>query len=151
MIFCLLAAALFAQEYDPSKVDKKAKALYDQGLERAQDGQYPLAVGLLQQAIEKDKKFVDAYLSLAGVYGQMKHYQKCVENYEKAFALDEGYTIEYKLPYSINLAGLGEFQKALDAINELLDKKPPQNSTSLKAAEFRKRTYEFALDFARKK
>ena len=33
-----------------------------------------------------------------------------------------GYTIEYKLPYSINLAGLGEFEKALNAINELLDK-----------------------------
>ena len=147
---CLFASAVFAQEYDPSKIDKKAKALYEQGIERARDGQYTLAVGLLLQAIEKDKKYVDAYLSLAGVYGQMKHYEKCVEYYEKAFALDADYTMEYKLPYSINLAGMGKFQEALDAIQELLAKKPPQNSNSLKAAEFRKRTYEFALDFARK-
>ena len=69
--------------------------------------------------------------------------------YEKAFALDLNYTIEYKLPYSINLAGAGEFQKALDAINELLDKKPPKNPTALKAAQYRQRCYEFAVNYAK--
>ena len=39
--------------------------------------------------------------------------------------------INFLIPF--NLAGLGEFEKALNAINELLDKKPPKNSTSLKA------------------
>ncbi len=148
--FCLLSAALSAQQYDPSKVNKKAKALYDTGLQYAQDGQYGLAEKNLLDAIAKDAKYVDAYLSLAGVYGQTKQYPLCVAYYEKAFLLDEGYTMEYKLPYSINLAGMGEFQKALDAINELLDKKPPKNSSSLKAAEYRKRSYEFAVDFAAK-
>ena len=38
----------------------------------------------------------------------------------------------------------------MNAINELLDKKPPKNSTSLKAAEYRKRCYEFAVDYAKK-
>jgi outer membrane protein OmpA-like peptidoglycan-associated protein/tetratricopeptide (TPR) repeat protein len=140
----------FAQPYDPSKVNKKAIPLYNQAMQRAEDGNFTLAAGLLQQCISIDKKYVDAYLSLAGVYGQIKNYHSSVEYYEKAFAQDSDYTIEYKLPYSINLAGMGEFQKALDAINEFFIKKSPKNSTSFKAAEYRKRCYEFAVDYAKK-
>jgi len=140
----------FSQSYDPEKVDKKAKTLYNQALERAQDGNLIHAAGLLVQSIEIDNKYVEAYLSLAGVYGQLKNYKSSIEFYEKAFALDSDYTMEFKLPYSINLAGLGEFEKALNAINEFLDKKPPKNSNSLKAAEYRKRSYEFAVENEKK-
>lgn len=146
----LLMGNLQAQEYDPSKVNKKARALYDQALELATSDQLLPAADLLKKAIDTDKKYLDAYLSLAGVYGQLKDYSNSVLFYEKAFALDTGYTIEYKLPYSINLAGMGEFERALTAINDLLDKNPPKNSTSLKAAQYRKRCYEFAVDFAAK-
>lgn len=151
LLFLLITCtALHAQDYDPAKVNKKAVVLYDQALERATEGHYPQAVGLLLKCIEMDARYVDAYLSLAGVYGEMKNYRASCEYYEKAFAIDAGYTMEYKLPYSINLAGLGEFDKALVAINELLDKKPPKNSTSFKAAQYRKKCYEFAVDYAQK-
>lgn len=140
----------FSQSYDPDKVNKKAIALYNQAMVQAQDGHLTQAAGLLQQAIQIDNKYLEAYLSLAGIYGQQKNYTSSTEFYEKAFAQDPDYTIEYKLPYSINLAGLGEFEKALNAINELLDKKPPKNSTSLKAAEYRKRCYQFAVEYAKK-
>ena len=118
-------------------------------MQRIEEDNLTLAAGLLQRSIDIDKKYVDAYLSLAGIYGQLKNYKSCVEFYEKAFAIDTDYTIEFKLPYSINLAGMGEFQKALDAINEFLIKKPPKNSTSLKAAEYRKRCYTFAVEYAK--
>lgn len=139
-----------AQSYNPDKVNKKAVALYNQALERAQDGNLASAAGLFQQAIEADKKYVDAYLSLAGVFGQIKNYTSSCKYYEQAFALDSDYTIEYKLPYSINLAGQGEFEKALIAINQLLGKNPPQTSQTYKAASFRKKSYEFAIDYAKK-
>jgi len=150
LITYLLLHGSFAQSYDPDKVNKKAITLYNQAMEQAQDGHLAQAAGLLQQAIQIDNKYLEAYLSLAGVYGQQKNYTSSIEFYEKAFAQDPDYTMEYKLPYSINLAGLGEFEKALNAINELLDKKPPKNSTSLKAAEYRKRCYQFAVDYAKK-
>lgn len=146
----IFVTSICAQKYDPSKVDKKAKALYNEGLQLAQDGMYQQALAPLQQAIEKDKKYVDAYLSLAGVYGEMKQYDKSVVTYEKAFALDPGYTLDFKLPYSINLAGMGKFEEALVAITDLLSKIPLQNTNTIKAAEFRKRSYEFAVEFARK-
>jgi len=139
----------FAQ-YDPSKINKKSVALYDQAMERLQDDNFVLATGLLLKCIETDKNYLPAYLSLGGVYGQLKNYKNSVEYYEKAFALDSNYTIEYKLPYSINLAGQGEFEKALAAINELLVKKPPKNPTTYRSCEYRKHCYEFAIDYAAK-
>jgi outer membrane protein OmpA-like peptidoglycan-associated protein/tetratricopeptide (TPR) repeat protein/ribosomal protein L24E len=119
-------------------------------MERANDGNLTLAAGLLLQCIETDNKYLEAYLSLAGVYGQLKNYKSSVDYYEKAFAQDPDYTMEYKLSYSIQLAGLGEFERALNAINELLEKKPPKNETSLKACQYRQRCFEFAVDYARK-
>lgn len=154
LFLCLITLSLlhnsFSQSYDPGKVNKKAIALYNQAMEQAQNGQLTNAADLLLQVLQTDDKYLDAYLSLAGVYGQQKNYASSIEYYEKAFAQDADYTIEYKLPYSINLAGSGQFEKALIAINELLDKKPPKNSTSLKAAEYRKRCYEFAVAYSKK-
>ena len=45
---------------------------------------------------------------------------------------------------------MGEFEKALDAINDLLGKNPPKNTSTYKAAEYRKSCYEFAVEYARK-
>lgn len=139
---------LYAQTYDPSKVDKRALALHQQAMERAEDGNLALSAGLLKQAIDTDPNYLEAYLSLAWVYGQLKNYKTSVDYYEKAFSQDSVYTLEYKSLYSISLAGMGQFEKALDAINELLQKKPPRNSTSLQNAEYRKQCYEFAVNYA---
>jgi len=150
VIFTFVHFIAASQPYDPSKVDRKAVILYNQAMERANDGQLPMAAGLLIQSVEIDNKYADAYLSLGGIYSQLKSYKASVDYYEKAFAIDADYSLDYKLPYSIALAGLGEFQKALEAINELLDKRPPKNPNSLKAAQYRKRSYEFAVEFQQK-
>jgi outer membrane protein OmpA-like peptidoglycan-associated protein/tetratricopeptide (TPR) repeat protein len=150
-VYCFsLHIISYSQPYDPEKVNKKAVQLYNQAMERAQDGNLTMAAGLLLKCIETDSKYLDAYLSLAGVYGQLKIYKSSIAWYEKAFAQDTAYTIEYKLPYSIQLAGSGEFEKALNAINELLYKKPPKNENALKTYQYRKRCYEFAVDYAKK-
>jgi len=152
IIFCLSVFALnaSAQNYDPAKVKKKAVQIYNQALEKAEEGNLALAASLLMNSIDIDNKYVDAYLSLAGVYGQEKNYKSSVEYYEKAFSLDPEYTLDFKLSYSINLAGMGKFKEALNAVNELLEKRPPKNSTALKAAQYRKRCYEFAVEYALK-
>lgn len=150
LFICLLSFAnCLSAQYDPGKINKKAVALYKQAMERANDGSLTNAAGLLQQAIETDKNYVDAYLTLAAVYGKLKSYKSSTANYEKAFAIDTNYTLDYKLAYSIQLAGAGEFEKALGAINELLAKKPPKNPTSFESAQKRKRSYEFAIEYAK--
>lgn len=144
----LIAVTAAHAQYDPEKINKKARTYFSQAMERADDGNIPLAIGLLQQAVAADSNYVDAYLSLAGINGQRKNYSAAVQYYARAIAIDSVYTLDYKLAYSINLAGTGAFQKALDAVNDLLTKKPPRNPTSLENAQKRKRSYEFAVQYA---
>jgi outer membrane protein OmpA-like peptidoglycan-associated protein len=146
--FLIVAKSHFAQ-YDVSKINAKARAMYSNGITKAQDGDYKEAISLLQQAIYLDTNYADAYLSLAGVYGQLKNHALSVEYYEKAFAKDAEYTKLYKLPYSINLAGIGAFEKALNAVNDFLSI-PKLGENSRKAGDFRKISYEFAIAQERK-
>ncbi|MDX2046899.1 MAG: OmpA family protein [Chitinophagaceae bacterium] len=146
IIFLITAFASAAQGYDPNKVNKKAAAFYNQAIEQAQSGKFAEGITLLDKAIQADAKFVDAYLSKAGMYGEMKDYKRSVENYEKSFALDSAYSHDYKLPYSINLAGLGNFEKAIEAVDDFI-MDPKLNEGSRKAADFRRKCYQFALEY----
>jgi outer membrane protein OmpA-like peptidoglycan-associated protein len=134
------------QQYNPEKVSKKAVNFYNLGLDQAQNGNYKEALAFIEKAIQQDEGFVDAWLTRAGIYGEMKQYENCVAAYETAFAKDPQYSKDYKLPYAINLAGAGHFQKALDAVNEFLSN-PNLNSQSIKAGEYRKRCFEFAVQY----
>lgn len=148
-LFLIISSVALGQ-YDASKVAKKAIQAYNAGLELAQDGRYKEAALALQEAINRDKNYADAYLSLAGVYGELKNHSQSISNYEKAFGLDSNYTSGYRLPYSINLAALGEFEKALTTITTLL-LKTTLNPNTRKAAEYRQKTYQFAVDFAKRR
>src|SRR5215813_3554153 len=106
--FCLISVA-HAQGYDPEKVNKKAAGTYSKAIGFLQNEDLKNAIPIINQAIQQDPKFVDAYLSLGGVYGQLKDYNNSIINYQKAFAVDSDYSKFYLLPYSINLAGAGKF------------------------------------------
>jgi outer membrane protein OmpA-like peptidoglycan-associated protein/tetratricopeptide (TPR) repeat protein len=136
-----------AQWYDPEKVDHNANTIYSLALNKAQNEDYVTAIKMINEAIKIEPKFVDAYLSLAGINANMKNYAGSVNQFEKAFVLDSVYTYNYLLPYSISLAGTGRFNDALNAVNKfLLD--TTINQRSRKAGEFRKGTYQFAIDYA---
>ncbi len=145
----LIVNSSFSQQYNPSRISNKAQKLYNDGILKAQEGKYTDAISHFQQAIYLEQNYVDAYLSLAGVYGQMKNNELAVEYYQKAFLKDSVYTKIYKLPYSINLAGIGEFEKALNAVNEYLSN-PKIGESSRKAGEYRQKCFEFAIDFEKK-
>ncbi|MEO6638900.1 MAG: flagellar motor protein MotB, partial [Ginsengibacter sp.] len=135
-----------AQWYDPEKVDHNASTIYNLANNKAQNEDFVTAARMMNEAIKIEPKFVDAYLSLAGIDASMKNYALAVTNFEKAFALDSVYTNYYLLPYSIDLAGCGRFEDALKAINLFLQN-PKINERSTKAGEFRRKTYQFAIDY----
>ena len=136
-----------SQWYDPEKVDHNANTIYSLALNKAQNEDYVTSIKMINEAIKIEPKFVDAYLSLAGINANMKNYTESVNQFEKAFLLDSVYTYNYLLPYSISLAGTGRFNDALSAVNKfLLD--TTINDRSRKAGEFRKGTYQFAIDYA---
>ncbi len=149
VIFCCLSLATFAQTYHPEKINKKAIALYENALLRLQDEQIKEAIPMLKKAIETDGTYADAVLSLAGAYGALKDYQSAVEYFEKGRTLDTAYFRFYYLPYSINLAGLGRFGDALNAINKFLQI-AELSDRSRKSGEYRRKTYEFAVQYSNK-
>ncbi len=134
-----------AQWYNPDKVNAKATAAYNGAIEYAQDQKWADAKYLLLKTLQFDPKMVDAYLSYAGICGENKQYDSAIIMYEKARNLDSFYCRDYNLPYSINLAGNGRFDDALEAINLFLTS-GRLNERSIKAGEFRKRGYQFAID-----
>lgn len=138
-----------AQWYDPDKVNKKAAAINEKAYEAAMEGRFDVSLKLLDDAIRAEPRFVDAWLSRAGINANMKNYTVSVADYEKAFQLDAVYSATYKLGYSISLAALGRFEDALAAINQFLAI-PNLNAQSTKAGEYRKSTYEFAVEQAKK-
>lgn len=138
----------FSQTYVPEKVSKKAIDTYQKAIELMSYGELKQAIPVLEKAISYDKNFMDGYLSLAGVYGEMKDYEKALEYYERAKTIDLDYFQFYQLPYSINLAGVGRFDEALQAIDLFLAS-PNLNDRSRKSGEYRKRSYEFAVNYAR--
>jgi outer membrane protein OmpA-like peptidoglycan-associated protein len=137
---------IFSQTYSPENVNPKATKVYAKALAQISDGSLKEAIELLNKAIAIDANYVDAYLSLAAVYGEMKNYNNAITNYSIAIIKDSIYSNFYRLPYSINLAGAGKFADALYqanaflAITNLSDK-------SMAAGKYRKRNYEFAVDY----
>ncbi len=147
--FVFLLSTSIAQWYNPDNVNKKAGDIYGQAYEQATAGNYSMAIKLINQSLEIEPKFVDAYLSRAGIYANLKKYDSSVIDFEKGLALDTIYSNTYLLPYSISLAGIGKFDKALVAVNTFLTN-PKLNSQSIRAGNFRKSSYEFAVDYEKK-
>lgn len=147
-ILLLSFMASTSQWYDPDKVNKKAAKVYAQAYEEAEDGKYTESIAHIEEALKYDPKFVDAYLSLAGIYANLKKYTASVQYFEKGFELDSVYSKTYLLPYSISLAGTGRFEDALTRVNEFLET-PRLNQQSIKAGNYRKETFEFAVQYAK--
>jgi outer membrane protein OmpA-like peptidoglycan-associated protein len=144
-LLSLLFSMGMGQGYDPARVGKKAANLYRQAMGMAEDGDFKGALVPIGQALAADPGFVDAWLSKAGLHGELKQYGESVKSYEKAFSLDKAYTREYRLPYAINLAGAGDFKSALKAVEEFSTIEG-LNESSRKAAEFRIRCFRFAVE-----
>ena len=141
---CTVTQKTEAQIYQPEKIKGDAVRLYDKAVEALQTGQTTEGEVLLKKAVDKDPRYVDAWLSLSGVLGEKKKYAEAVQAFDRAWKLDTVYASYYLLPYSINLAGAGEFAKASDAINRFLSL-PKLGDKSVQAARYRSESYQFAL------
>ena len=146
VLFILTPSTINAQWYNPEKVSKKAKVIYFEAYDLASEGAYIKSLKKLEQAIKIYPNYVEAYLSRAGIYADLKNYDSSVRNFEIAFSLDSVFCSEYLLPYSISLAGIGKFEEALIKANHFL-KNEDLNEQSKKSANYRISTYLFALDY----
>lgn len=151
-LFVILFSSSFfqsrSQGYDPMKVNHKAITIYTLAINKAQNGDYGSAIKMINESLKIEPNYLDAYLSLGGIYADLNDYQQSISNFQKAFAIDSAFAQDYFLPYSISLAGCGRFEDALRAVNRFLSA-PHLNDRSIKAGQFRKKTYEFAIEYAK--
>ena len=148
-VFAGLSFSVFAQKTPGDKINPKALDVFERGLIKLRDGETKAAIPFLKRAIELEPNFTDAIYSLAGTYGELKDYKTAVEGYEKGRAIDSAGFKYYNLPYSINLAGLGRFDDALESINKFLTISN-LSDRSRKSGEYRKRSYEFGVLYGTK-
>ena len=149
VVFFLLILRAQAQ-YDPAKMDKKAVQFFDLSMVQARDGNLQEGLVSLRRAVAIDSMYEDAFLSMAGIYTELKNYQAAVENFKIAKSIDSIYFIDYDLSYSLPLAGLGKFEEALTAVTEF-QSIPTLHESSLRSAAYRSKCYQFAIDYAVKK
>lgn len=138
-----------AQWYEPEKVNKKAGEIYGLAIEQAQERNFSASLKHLDEALALDPKFVDVFLTRSNVYAELKNYNASVADFETAWHMDSVYSKTYLLPFSISLAGAGKFQLALHAVNTFLAN-PTLNTQSIKAGNYRKTVYQFAIDHEKK-
>lgn len=128
---------------------KKAEKRYVRAMALLEDAAYRDAIVLLKDVLHESPRYMEAQLSMGGVYSELKQYDSSVYYYEAARQLDGEKFQNYNLPYSIALAGVGRFADAENAIDRFLQQ-PNLYDVSLNSATYRKRCYEFALDYQRK-
>jgi outer membrane protein OmpA-like peptidoglycan-associated protein len=150
-LFCsfLLSILVLRSEaqYDPSKIDKKAVQLFDLSMEQGRNGNLQEGIATLKKAVAIDPGYADAYLSMAGMYTELKNYQAAVDNYRIAKSIDSIYFTDYNLSYSLPLAGLGKFEEALSAVT-IFQTIPSLHESSIRSAAYRSKSYQFAIDYA---
>ena len=143
-VFLLNGDGLNAQGYDAKNVSKKAKKNYELAMQKVDEGDYTAALTFLDIAININDNYLEALLSKAGILSELKRYSSSVAFYERAFSVDLDQSRDYLLVYSIALGGLGEFKKALNAVDRFL-KLPGLSTSSIQAAQYRKKSFEFAV------
>lgn len=105
-----------------STKSKKAIELYTESDNFRVRGQYSQAIALLNQAIDKDRNFVEAYYRLGIVYMSLKDYPQAIKNLEKALSLTDDPRKQKIISYDLGESyfTMGEYDKAEPVLKNFL-------------------------------
>jgi OOP family OmpA-OmpF porin len=143
-VIIFLAIQVCAQPALSTK-SKKAIEFYNQADNYRVRGQHQQAIDLLNEAISRDKKFVEAYYRLGLVYMTTKRYSLAVQNFETAAALTTDEKKHRVIWYDLGEAYLntGQYDQAVATLQNFL-RVENQNRQKRERAEQLLRNAEFA-------
>jgi OOP family OmpA-OmpF porin len=130
-----------------STKSKKAIEMYTQADNYRVRGQFTQAIGLLMQAIEKDKEFVEAYYRLGIVYMSLKDFQQANKYFEKGLSLTNDVKKQKVFWYDLGESyfTLGDYDKAEKYISSFL-KEEVANRQKIDRANLLLRNITFAKE-----
>lgn len=116
---CCCSLPAFAQ-YQPEKINKKARALYLDAQSALDMQNLTQAIGYLKMAVRADSQFLDAWAQLASIALKQKDYQEAATDFQKVMSIDSNYEPRLYYAYAKSLAGLGKFAEAITYIHRYL-------------------------------
>jgi OmpA-OmpF porin, OOP family len=144
-LLTIVSGAAFSQG-ELSTKSKKAIELYTAADNFRVRGQYEEAISLLNQALDKDDKFVEAYYRLGQTYGAMRQFPKAIETLEKGLSLTS--EIRKQKLFWLDLGDLyllgGDYEKAMKVLSAFVNNET-QSKVRLDKATMLFRSAEFAL------
>ncbi len=146
--FLLLSAffsvlQLHAQFVTSENAPKKAKAAFDKAQAAISTYNTKEAIPSLKEALTIAPNYLDAYGQLGMCYLETKDYKDALAAFGKYKQLDSSSSSlrQVMLPYSRAFAGTGDFQSALQLVNQYI----AGSKTGTRNAEKLKANYEFAV------
>lgn len=143
ILFCISSGAI-AQTVLSTK-SKKAIELYTEADNFRVRGQFTQAIDLLNQAIDKDKNFVEAYYRLGLVYLTSKNYTQAISNFERGVSLTDDPRKQKVFLYDMGECYLmaREYDKSISSLTNFL-KLENQNRQKIDRATLLLKNAEFA-------
>jgi OmpA-OmpF porin, OOP family len=137
---------------------KKAIELYNAADNFRVRGQYKQAIDMLEQAIEKDKNFIEAYFRLGQTFKSFKQYPKSIEYFEKGMAIEKDERINRPFCYELGEVYFlsGNYDGAAKLLNQYIQTEVPsfQNKARfdnakkiIGNAEYARKNQQLANDF----
>jgi OmpA-OmpF porin, OOP family len=146
ILLILLTPVLSNAQVQLGTKSKKAIELYTEADNFRVRGQYNQAAVLLNQAIDKDKNFVEAHYRLGLVYFTIKNYTKAIQSFENAIAVTTDVRKHKIIWFDLGEAYMltGQYQKAITTFSDFI-KAEMQNKQKLDRANLFLNNAKFAL------
>src|SRR5690606_39989150 len=126
---------------------KKAIELYTEADNFRVRGQFSQAIGLLNEAIKKDKEFVEAYYRLGIIYMTLKDFPSAIRNFEKGLSLTDDIRKQKVFSYDLGESyfTVGDYDHAETIIAQFL-KAEVQNRAKIARAKLLMDNIDFARE-----
>lgn len=144
LVFLFIGSFAWAQMPLATK-NKKAIELYTEADNFRVRGQYSQAIGLLNDAIKRDKEFVEAYYRLGIIYMTLKDFPQAVKNFETGVALTNDIRKQKIFWYDLGESyfSIGDYEKAKEILSKFLQAEV-QNKAKIDRARLLMGNVEFA-------
>lgn len=145
LVILFIALQVEAQNNKLSVTDKRAVELYSKAAESYERYDYESAVKFLLECVDKEPKFIEAYLMLSQVFQEMREVDSAIDAARKAVAINP----DFFPSIYFNLGNLffykGDYQNSRGNYDKFLSYSSIRVQ-SKKLAEKRKASCEFALN-----
>ena len=144
-VLLLFTSGLATAQLPLDTKSKKAIEYYTEADNYRVRGQFSQAIALLNQAIQKDRNFTEAYYRLGIVYMTMKDFPQAIRNLEKGLSLTDDVRKQKIFWYDLGESYFteGQYDKAEETLSKFL-KTEVQNKTRIQRARLLLSNVDFA-------